>query len=174
MTRAALLALCLLAPAVQAQDLLPGSLEEERAVYAAVRAVFDIPEAEPYFYLGTVSGRPRKLAPGGDTPVERLDAWLEDQASDTVRVTELLTHLTRPFVAVLPATDAGWRAFRQAHGPHARIIVLSRVGFDSTRTQAVLRISDVCGGRCGDRMTGFTLRKDSTGWHVTGRSTLVD
>ena len=62
-----------------------------------------------------------------------------------------------------------WDLFYKKFPDSQGLITLSRVGFNSTRTQALVYIGNSCGGLCG---TGYYVRLDKQGnvWKVTKNS----
>jgi hypothetical protein len=67
---------------------------------------------------------------------------------------------------------AGWSAFNAAHPDSRGFIHLSAVGFDKSRTRAIVYVSHFCGGLCGSGMYRFVERQDGT-WkerHPTARA----
>lgn len=175
MIRTVLLAFCVSARVAQAQSLVAGSPEQERSVYATLRAAYDIQENAPFIFLRTASWRPSHISVAGGLPAERIGSFLEREAAEPITVTTLLPGLGRPLIDSVPGDDPyAWAALREKYGSTVRIVVLSRVGFDSTLSHAVVFISEECGGRCGGKATRFTLRKGESGWEITSRGTLIE
>lgn len=63
---------------------------------------------------------------------------------------------------------AGWETFFSKFPGSKGLINLSRVGFNSDRTQAIVHVGIGCGGTCGDTQVIF-LRKDNNQWRVEAR-----
>ena len=172
---AILLTVCISARVVQAQGLIAGSPEQETTVYATLRAAGDIHESPPFIFLRTASWRPKNLSLAGDLPAARIESFLAWEAAEPIPVITLLPHLGRPQIDSTPDEDSSrWATLRETYGDSVRIVVLSRVGFDSTLTHAVVFVSEECGGRCGGKTMRFTLRKGDSGWEIASRTTLIE
>jgi hypothetical protein len=60
---------------------------------------------------------------------------------------------------------SSWEAFDKKY-PHSKgLIAFSRVGFNISKDQALVYVSQSCGSRCG---TGkyYVLSKDGSGWRI--------
>ena len=100
---------------------------------------------------------------------ETIEDFLKVSASSRSLPREL--HSLREFFLVpssvrLVDAQGRWSAFAQRNQlvPGSSVAV-SRIGFDSTRSQAFVYVSYVCGSLCGHEMFVLTER-DSSGWHV--------
>lgn len=66
----------------------------------------------------------------------------------------------------------GWKDFNQRYPDSGGFIILSPVGFNKSRTLAVVYTGSSCGGLCG-RWTFHLLEKDQDGWKVVPGVTCV-
>jgi hypothetical protein len=62
----------------------------------------------------------------------------------------------------------GWDQFYSRFSGTKGLVALSRVGFDSTRSQALLHVSIGCGLTCGNGQL-ISLSKRKEGWHIRSR-----
>jgi hypothetical protein len=58
-----------------------------------------------------------------------------------------------------------WEEFNQLYPKSQGIMSLSQIGFNPSKTQALVYVGNVCGGRCGIG-DFFLLRKESGKWRV--------
>jgi len=63
--------------------------------------------------------------------------------------------------------DQFWKTYPNSTG----LLILSRVGFDATKTKAFLTAAQICGPLCGYGYT-FVLEKQRGGWKITDEKQL--
>jgi hypothetical protein len=166
--------LCIVPSSAPAQELGPGPRDEEIAVFKALQDAGAIPDHGQRVFLRVAAGRPKSLTVSSGLPADAIESFLATVPSDPVPVLTLLPGLTLPLVDMIPAGDSAWAQLRRQHGSQVQVIAVTRAGFDTDVTHAVVRISQVCGGRCGGRMWRYSLTRRSTGWQVSDTASLVE
>jgi hypothetical protein len=59
----------------------------------------------------------------------------------------------------------GWEEFSRLYPKSQGVVSLSRIGFNSSKTQALVYVGNVCGGRCGEG-NFFLLVKEAGKWKI--------
>ena len=67
--------------------------------------------------------------------------------------------------------DKGWGNYWEEHPHSTGLLTFSRVAFNSETSEAILSVSEMCGGLCGYGYL-FRLKKDKGAWTVIEERTL--
>jgi hypothetical protein len=172
--RVAIGMLCIMTSSVAAQELGLGPLNDEIAVFQALRDTGAIPDRGQLVFLRIAKGRPKSLTVSSGLPVDAIESFLATAPTDSVSVLTLMPGLTIPLIDSVPDGDSAWTRLRMQYGSQVNVISLTRAGFDTDLTHAVVSISQLCGGRCGGRIWRYSLIRQPTGWQVSGKAILVE
>jgi hypothetical protein len=66
---------------------------------------------------------------------------------------------------ILEGGDPYWKRFKEKYPKSAGIIGLSRIGFTPSKEEALVHITNACGGLCGESHY-ILLRKEEKGWTI--------